>query len=44
MKLPTVATDWYDRVTLRDATGGVDKVGDTLSPRQGDDENGDRGS
>ena len=43
-RLPTVATDWYDRVTLRDAADGVDKVGDTLSPRQGDDENGDRGS
>ena len=39
-----VATDWYDRVTLRDAANGVDKVGDTPSPRQGDDENGDRGS
>ena len=41
-----VATDWYDkyRATLRDATDGVDKVGNTLSPRQGDDENGDRGS
>ena len=26
------------------ATHGVDKVGDTLSPRQGDDENGGRGS
>ena len=26
------------------ATRGVDKVGDTLSPRQGADENGDRGS
>ena len=45
-KLPTVATDWYDkyRATLRDAADGVDKVGDTLSPRQGDDENGGRGS
>ena len=30
-----VATDWYDkyRVTLRDAADGVDKVGNTLSPR-----------
>ena len=41
-----VATDWYEkyRATLRDAADGVDKVGDTLSPRQGDDEDGDRGS
>ena len=39
-----VAADWYDRVTLRDAADGVDKVGDTPSPRQSDDENGDRSS
>ena len=38
-----VAAGWYDRVTLR-TDGGGDKVGDTPSPRQGDDENGDRGS
>ena len=37
-KLPTVATDWYDRAILRDA--GVDKVIRALPPRQGDDENG----
>ena len=43
-RLPTVATDWYDRITSRDAADGVDKVGNTLPPRQGHDENGDRGS
>ena len=37
--------DRRDRlVRPRRATHGVDKVGDTLPPRQGDDENGDRGS
>ena len=41
-----VASNWYEkyRAVLRDDVDGVDKVGDPLSPRQGDDGTGARGS